>query len=95
VTKFYRVARAIRYRVIDDEAVVIRQSEGDVLVLNEVAARVLQLAGEGLSSDQVEDRVVDEFDAPESTIRKDVREFLEQLAHLEVLEDDPTPGDSP
>jgi hypothetical protein len=92
VTKSYRVARDIRYRVIDDEAVLVRQTAGDVLVLNEVAARVLELAGEGLSADQIGDRVAGEFDAPEDVIRSDVGEFLEQLAELEVLEDDPQPG---
>ena len=45
----YKVSPDIRYRVIDDEAVVVRQREGDVLVLNQVAARVLQLVDENLS----------------------------------------------
>ena len=40
----------------DDEAVVVRQCEGDVLVLNQVAARVLQLVGEGLAPDEIVDR---------------------------------------
>lgn len=89
----FRIADDIRYRVIDDEAVLIRQTDGDVLVLNEVAARVLQLAGEGLSSEQIEERVIDEYDAPEGAIRKDVHEFLGQLTELNVLEPIPLAGD--
>ena len=82
----FRIAPDVRYRVIDDEAVVVRQREGDVLVFNQVAARVIQLVGEGLSSLQIEDRAVDEFDAPEAMIRKDVETFLYELESLNVVE---------
>jgi hypothetical protein len=82
----FRIAPDVRYRVIDDEAVVVRQREGDVLVFNQVAARVLQLVGEGLSPQQIGDCAVDEFDAPEAMIREDVETFLEELEILNVVE---------
>ena len=82
----FRIAPDVRFRVIDDEAVVVRQREGDVLVFNQVAARVIQLVGEGLSPQQIGDRAVDEFDAPEAMIRKDVETFLEELESLNVVE---------
>ena len=87
----YRIAPEVRYRVIDDEAVVVRQREGDVLVFNQVAARVIQLVGKGLSSKQIGDRTVDEFDAPEELIREDVAKFFEELENLNVIE--PLPPD--
>ena len=82
----FRIAPDVRYRVIDDEAVVVRQREGDVLVFNQVAARVIQLVGEGLSPQQIGDCAVDEFDAPEAVIREDVATFLEELENLNVVE---------
>jgi len=82
----FRIAPDVRYRVIDDEAVVVRQNEGDVLVFNQVAARVIQLVGEGLSTRQIGDRAVDEFDAPEERIREDVETFLDELENLKVIE---------
>jgi hypothetical protein len=82
----YRIAPDVRYRVIDDEAVVVRQNEGDVLVFNQVAARVIQLVGEGLSPQQIGDRAVDEFDAPEERIREDVETVLDELENLRVVE---------
>ena len=91
----FRVSPDIRYRVIDDEAVVVRQREGDVLVLNEVAARVLQLVGEGLSPAEIGDRVVSEYEAPEANIRDDVKRFLGELEDLNVLEQLPATGDAP
>jgi hypothetical protein len=82
----FKVASSIRYRIIDDEAVVVRQREGDVVVLNEVAARVLQLAGEALSPEEIGDRIVKEYEADESQIRADVDGFLDELIELGVLE---------
>lgn len=91
----FKVASDVRYRVIGDEAVVVRQGEGDVLVLNEVAARVLQLAGEGLSQAEISSRVAGEFEAPEADIHGDVRRFLAELEELEVLERVAPAGDTP
>jgi hypothetical protein len=82
----FRIAPDVRYRVIDDEAVVVRQREGDVLVLNQVAARVLQLVGENLSPTEIGDRVVEEYEAPAKAIREDVERFLDELEKLDVLE---------
>ena len=91
----FRIAPDVRYRVIDDEAVVVRQREGDVLVFNQVAARVIQLVGEGLSLQQIGDRAVDEFDAPEARIREDVETFLAELESLNVVERLPPSGQDP
>ena len=95
MSRSFRVAPDIRYRVIDDEAVVVRQREGDVVVLNQVAARVLQLVGEGLSPDEIGDRVAGEYEAPEATIRVDVEKFLAELEGLNVLERLPAAGEAP
>lgn len=91
----FKVASDVRYRVIGDEAVVVRQGEGDVLVLNEVAARVLQLAGEGLSQDGIADRVAGEFEAREADLRGDVARFLAELEDLKVIERVPAAGEAP
>ena len=91
----FRISRDVRYRLIDDEAVVVRQREGDVLVLNEVAARVLQLVGEGLTPSQVGDRIVGEFEAPDAAIRQDVETFFDELEGLNVIERCASNGDVP
>lgn len=89
----YSVSADIRYRVIDDEAVVVRQREGDVLVLNQVAARVLKFIGEGLSVGEIGDRVAREYEAPEANIRQDVGAFLVELEELNVIERVSAPAD--
>jgi hypothetical protein len=42
-TTRYRLAPDVRFRVVGDEGVVVRQDAGEVLVVNGVAARVLEL----------------------------------------------------
>ena len=82
----FKVASSIRYRIIDDEAVVVRQREGDVVVLNQVAARVLELVGANLSPDEMVAALVEEYEADEETIRADVERFLAELQELRVIE---------
>ena len=81
--------------VFNDEAVVVRQREGDVLVLNQVAARVLQLVSDGLLPSEIGDRVASEYEAPESVIRGDVEKFLEELEKLKILQRSPAAGEAP
>jgi hypothetical protein len=95
MTRSFKLSPDIRYRVIDDEAVVVRQREGDVLVINQVGARVLQLIDEGLTPDDVSDRVASEFEAPEAVIREDVARFFSELEKLEVLEEVQPDEDAP
>lgn len=86
MSREFRIAPDVRYRIIDDEAVVVRQREGDILVFNQVAARVVQLVGEGFDVQQIGDRLVSEFDAPEATIRQDAESFFGELENLRVIE---------
>ena len=86
MSREFRITPEVRYRIIDDEAVVVRQGEGDVLVFNQVAARVVHLVGEGLDAQRIGDLLVDEYDAPEAAIRQDVDSFLRELEDLHVIE---------
>jgi len=91
----FKLRSDVRYRVIDDEAVVVRQGEGDVVVLNQVAARVLELVGEGLASNEIGNQVASEYEAPEATIRADVDSFLGELEELNVIERIQAVSDAP
>jgi hypothetical protein len=89
MSKEFRISRDVRYRIIDDEAIVVRQREGDVLVFNQVASRMVQLVGEGLDVRQIGTQLADEFDAPEATIRQDVDTFFDELENLQIIEEVP------
>jgi len=82
----FALRRDVRYRLVLDEAVVIRQDAEEVLGLNLVGARVLELIDEGLSDNQILDRLGEEFDVAPGELRADVKSFLAELVELGVIE---------
>lgn len=95
ITQPMKLSPHVRYRIVDNEAVVVRQNEGDVLVLNEVAGRVLDLVAGGLSAEEIGSRLAGEYDAPESSIRNDVERFLGELRDLNIICDaEPQSGEA-
>jgi hypothetical protein len=76
----------VRYRRIEGEAVVLRQSAAEVLVLNEVGASVLDLAdGERTVREWIE-ALRGEYDADPETLARDVLAFAGDLAEAGMLE---------
>lgn len=87
----YRLASDVRFRVVGGEGVVVLQDAGEVLVVNGVAARVLELLdprrgrgsgpqpGEGRSFSELLERLGQEFEATEEEIARDLREFLDEV----------------
>lgn len=76
----------VRYRLLDGEAVVLRQKAGEVLVFNEVAARILDLAdGETPVAGWVE-ALAAEYEVGREALAEDVLAFTGELAAAEVLE---------
>jgi hypothetical protein len=76
----------VRFRVIDGEAVVVRQSAAEVVVLNEVAARILALADGSTSLEGWIDVLVAEYDTARETLEQDVAGFAAELVEQGLLE---------
>ena len=64
-----QVAADVRFRPVFDEGVVIRQRAAEVLVLNEVGTRILELLSDELTLTEITERLATEFDAPASVSR--------------------------
>jgi hypothetical protein len=76
----------VRYRRIEGEAVVLRQSAAEVLVLNEVGASVLDLAdGERSVGDWI-DALGAEYEGDPGTLAREVLDFAAELAEAGLLE---------
>ena len=75
----------IRYRVIADEAVLVRQQVGEVLALNEVGTRVIELLDGNREVGQIISEIEKEFDVERSTLEKDVLDFLTELSESGVV----------
>jgi hypothetical protein len=86
-----RRARDLRYRKVLGEGLAIRQSTSEVLGVNEVGARVLDLI-DGVSpiSHQVS-TLLQEFDVAEEILTRDLLAFLAKLIDIgavELIEED-------
>lgn len=77
----------MRYRVLGTEAVVVRQNAAEVLALNELGARVLELVDATTSIDGLVDILESEYDVARETLALDVSEFLSELTRLGVVEE--------
>jgi hypothetical protein len=85
----YRARADVRFRRIEDEAVVLRQAAGEVLVLNGIGARVLELLAAGAGPDEAARRLAEEFEVDLAEAAADVRSFAAELGAAGVLEPAP------
>jgi Coenzyme PQQ synthesis protein D (PqqD) len=76
----------IRYRTLDGEAVVVRQRAGEVLVLNEVAARLLDLADGATPLGAWVDTLLGEYEVDREVLERDVAECARELTEAGLLE---------
>jgi hypothetical protein len=81
-----RRCRDVRFRTVLDEGVVIKQGSAEVLVLNEVGARTLELLDGERTVADVEAALRREFEAPEGELGRDLAGYLEQLLGAGVIE---------
>jgi coenzyme PQQ biosynthesis protein PqqD len=83
----YRHRGDVRFRVIDDEAVLVRQDAGEMIVLNETGARILELIDGERSVESIIDEMSQEFESSREELQRDVTEFVQQLIDLGVAEE--------
>lgn len=76
----------VRYRLIEGEAVVVRQSSAEVLVLNGVGAAVLDLADGESSVGAWIEALAEVYDADPGILARDVLEFAAELEEAGLLE---------
>ena len=76
----------VRYRRIEGEAVVLRQSAAEVLVLNGVGAAVLDLADGKRPVGEWIDALTQEYGADRETVARDILEFAGEASEAGLLE---------
>ena len=76
----------VRYRIIDGEAVVIRQEAGEVLGINNVGARLLELVDGEMPVREIIDALAREYEAERSVLEEDAIEFLQELVGAGLIE---------
>lgn len=69
----------ILFRRVAGEGVVVDQQDGKVLVVNEMAIRILELCRELGTIESVVESITKEYDVLHEVIEKDAVELLQQL----------------
>ena len=83
----YRRAADVRYRVLDDEAVVIRQRAGEVLGLNSLGARLLDALDGAATVGEIVADLAPDYDVERGELERDALEFYAELATLGLVEE--------
>ena len=86
LTQVLRRCPDVRYRTLDGEAVVVRQRAGEVLVLNEVGARLLDLADGATPLAAVVETLLGEYEVPREVLERDLADFARELTAAGLLE---------
>ncbi len=76
----------VRYRIVGDEAVVIRQNAAEVLALNDVGARVLELIDAGTTMGGLVDTMFEEYDVTREDLARDLVGFVESIREAGIVE---------
>ena len=82
----YKPRGDVRFRTLADEGVIVRQAAGEVVVLNAVGARVMELLSGGASGTAIVDQLEKEYDADRATLERDVAAHLAELLEADVIE---------
>ncbi len=82
----FKARSDVRYRTVFDEGIVVRQRAAEVLVVNSVGARILELLREQSNAEDLVTRLSAEFEVERSELEADVRTFLDELTAAEVVE---------
>jgi len=86
-TRVLRRKDDVRYRIVGDEGVAIRQSAAEVLALNDVGARMLELIDSEISLGALMDAMLDEYDVDREELSRDVERFVAQMNEAGLVEE--------
>jgi hypothetical protein len=75
----YRVDPHARFRVMDDEGIFVLQEAGEVLVVNEVGAFIVEQLQAERSVDEVVMAITDRYAIDQDRARADARSLLDAL----------------
>jgi hypothetical protein len=86
LTTVFRRHPGVRFRVLDDEAVVLHQGSAEVLVLDPVATRILSLADGVAPVSRWAEVLLAEYDVPTDVLERDLLDFAAELVREGLLE---------
>jgi hypothetical protein len=85
-TAVFRPRSDVRFRVVGDEGVIVRQEEAEVIAVNEVGASVFALLDSRRSVRELLDALLEQYEVDRESLSSDVTRFLSQLRDSGVVE---------
>jgi Coenzyme PQQ synthesis protein D (PqqD) len=85
----FRRRTDVRFRRLPPEGVVVRQSDPEVLVVNDVGAAILERIDGEAAVGRLVDAVADEYDVDRPALERDVSAFLAELEEGRIIESVP------
>jgi hypothetical protein len=82
----FRLKRDALYRRVWDEGVVLHKSLGEVLVLNDVGTRIVELCETGTSARELVTLLAEEYDIEPACLEADIQDFIQHLRDADVIE---------
>lgn len=83
--KIYERSPTVRYRILEGQAVVVRQDVAQVFVLSEVGARVLELLDGKRKLVAVRDLLLIEYEVDEAQLEQDLNEYINRLKEAGII----------
>ena len=83
----YRRSKDVRFRIVGDEGVAVRQQAAEVLALNGVGARVMSLLDTERALDEITASLQEEYDVDAGDLARDVAAFVSELVAAGLAEE--------
>ena len=84
--KIYERSSEVRYRILEGEAVVVRQDVAQVFVLSEVGARVLELLDGKRKLIAVRDLLLLAYEVDEAQLEQDLNKYINRLKEAGIIQ---------
>jgi hypothetical protein len=86
LNKVPKLQRDVRFRQIGDEGVLVKQDDGDLIVVNQVGVDIIQLLQDGKSFSEIVDYISRNYDIDAKTAENDAMEFIDEIEAAGIIE---------
>jgi hypothetical protein len=77
----------VRFRVVGDEAVIVRQEDAEVIAINHVGASILSLLDARRTIADIMESLLEQYDVDRDQLSNDLESFLGELRAAGVVEE--------
>lgn len=84
--KVYQRSSETRYRILEGEAVVVCLDAGEVFVLNDVGARVMDLLDGRRTLADIRDLLLIEYEVGKAQLEQDLHSYIHELKEARIVE---------